>query len=63
MVGRRQVVVAVGVAGVLVDRLVELLDGVLITGLLEQPDALGVLASSGKPTAAGRRQYQQSGQC
>ena len=44
MVRRRQIVVAVGVVRVGVGRLLKLLDGLLVSGLLEEPDALGSFA-------------------
>ena len=56
MIGGREIVVGVGVVRVGVGRLLKLFGGLLVSGLLEEPDALGVSPLGVEPAAAGQPQ-------
>ena len=60
MIGGREIVVGVGIVRVGVGRLLELFGGLLVSGLLEEPDPLGVSPLGVKPAAAGQPEKDRS---
>ena len=58
MVRGRQIVVGVGIVRVGVGRLLKLLDGLLVSGLLEEPNAFGVPSLGVEPAATGQAEQE-----